>query len=126
MFCNSFLEVFLDGPWSLKAGRPTTKSNLLMHNIINLPVFYYKLPDGKRLLPLVIPGLRLEIVVGCTLIAAPSLCLNGTVIEPAVAKNVLNCPSVFTLSNLFLYLSKFSRVDWLNFFTLLVNRVYIF
>jgi len=37
-----------------------------------------------------------------------------------------NCPSVFTLSNLFLNLSKFFRVDWLNFFTLLVNnRVFI-
>jgi len=35
--------------------------------------FLAGIPEGKRLLPLVIFGIRLAIVVGCTRIAAPDL-----------------------------------------------------
>jgi len=65
-----------------------------------------KIPEGRRLLPLVIPGFLLEIAVGCTLIAAPSLCLSNVDFDPAVAKKVLNCPSELIFSKLLLNFNK--------------------
>jgi len=69
-----------------------------------------KIPEGRRLLPLVIPGFLLEIVVGCTLIAVPSLCLSNIDLDPAVARKVLNCPSKLIFSNLLLNFNKLSYI----------------
>jgi len=49
-----------------------------------------KIPEGKRLLSLVLPGFFRKMVVGCALIAALSLCLSNVDLDPAFARKVLN------------------------------------
>lgn len=108
MLCSKFLGFFLGRLLSLVAGLPKVKDAIVKIVIVIFVSYILILPASKRLLPLVIPGLLLAIVVGCTFIDAPSLCLRDDEDVPAVAKKVLNCPSVCILSNLFLNLNKFS------------------